>query len=102
MMSMINLASMHRGQGQWIEAERLEVQVMKRKRGVCGAEHADTLVSVGNLASTDRNPGRWSEAENLELHVMRPRKGVLEKGRPETLMKHGRICIDISASRSIG
>jgi Tetratricopeptide repeat len=53
--SMANLASTYRDQGQWKEAEGLEVQVMETKKRVLGAEHPDTLTSMAHLASTYRN-----------------------------------------------
>ena len=52
---------------------------------VLGAEHPDTLTSVGNLASTYRNQGRWKEAEELEVQVMETRKRVLGAEHPDTL-----------------
>jgi hypothetical protein len=38
------------------------METMKR---VLGAEHPDTLISMGSLASTYRNQGRWKEAQEL-------------------------------------
>jgi Tetratricopeptide repeat len=37
---------------------------------VLGAEHPDTLTSMGNLASMYRNQGRWEEAEELQAKVL--------------------------------
>ncbi|KAH7305040.1 hypothetical protein B0I35DRAFT_484219 [Stachybotrys elegans] len=34
-----------------------------------GADHPDTLTSMGNLASTYKNQGRWEEAEKLFLRI---------------------------------
>jgi Tetratricopeptide repeat len=42
-------------QGRWKEAEELEMQVIEKRKRVLGAEHLDTLTSIGNLASTYRN-----------------------------------------------
>jgi len=52
--SMANLASTYCYQGRWTEAEKLEVHVMEARSRVLGAEHPDTLTSMGNLASTSR------------------------------------------------
>ncbi|KAL2859126.1 tetratricopeptide repeat protein, partial [Aspergillus lucknowensis] len=41
--SMANLASTYWNQGQWKEAEELEVQVMETRKHVLGPEHPDTL-----------------------------------------------------------
>ncbi|KAK3896330.1 kinesin light chain 3, partial [Staphylotrichum tortipilum] len=61
------MASTYRNQGRWSEAESLEVQVMETSKSKLGADHPDTLTSMGNLASTYRNQGRWEEAEKLEV-----------------------------------
>ena len=39
-----------------------------------GAEHPDTLRSMGNLASTYCYQGMLNEAEQLEVEVIRKRK----------------------------
>jgi hypothetical protein len=39
-------------QGQWKEAEELEVQVMQTRKRVLGEEHPETLTTMRNLAST--------------------------------------------------
>ncbi|OCK91730.1 uncharacterized protein K441DRAFT_664265 [Cenococcum geophilum 1.58] len=49
---MANLALTYRNQRRWKEAEDLDVQVMETRKRVLGAEHLDTLTSMGNLAST--------------------------------------------------
>lgn len=49
-----NLAPMYRNQGQWKEAEELEVHVMKTRQTVLSMEHPFTLTSVANSASTYR------------------------------------------------
>jgi hypothetical protein len=54
-------------------------------RTVLGAEHPDTLMSMGNLASTYRNQGRWKEAEELFVKVMETRRTVLGAEHPDTL-----------------
>ena len=69
--SMANLSTTYWNQGQWKEAEELEVQVMQISLRVLGEEHPSTLTSMANLAATYRNQGRWKEAEELEVQVMR-------------------------------
>jgi len=58
--SMANLACTYRDQGQWKEAEALEVVVMEKSKHALGEEHPDTLRSMANLACTyrDRANGR--------------------------------------------
>jgi hypothetical protein len=47
---------------------------------VLGAEHLDTLTSIGNLASTFWSQGRWKGAEELDVQVMETSSRVLGKG----------------------
>lgn len=56
--SMANLASTYGKQGQWEEAEELEVKVMEAMSGVLGKEHHLTLTAMANLASTYQDQGR--------------------------------------------
>jgi hypothetical protein len=62
---MVNLARTYWNQGRWNEAEKLEIQVIDMRKNLLGAEHPDTLTSMGNLANTYRKLGRWDEAEKL-------------------------------------
>ena len=55
--------------GDWKNAEQLEVQIMDIRKKVLGAEHPDTLTIVENIASTYLNQGRWNEAEQLKVQV---------------------------------
>lgn len=52
---MINLASMFFDQGDWDEAEKLEVQNLEIRERVMGAEHADSVMSRVCLAQTGFN-----------------------------------------------
>jgi hypothetical protein len=51
---MANLAATYRNQGQWKEAEKLEVQVMETRNRLLGAEHPSTLRSMANLVAMQR------------------------------------------------
>ena len=53
--SMANLVLTYWNQGQWTEAEKLDMQVMETKKIVLGPEHPDTLTSMANLVLTYRN-----------------------------------------------
>jgi len=77
LISMGNLAGSYRNQGQWKEAEELEVQVMQMHKRILGEEHPFTLNSKENLAATYRNQGRWKKAEELEVQVMQMHKRIL-------------------------
>jgi Tetratricopeptide repeat len=50
--SIANLALTYRNQGQWKEAEELEVQVIEIRKMVLGQEHPDMLMSINNLTWT--------------------------------------------------
>ena len=52
LISMLYLASTYRRQGQWKEAEALEVVVVEKRKQALGDEHPDTLKSIDNLAAT--------------------------------------------------
>lgn len=78
-------------QGQWKEAEALELQVVEARKRVLGEEHPDTLVSMSNLATTYRSQGRWKEAEAIELQVVEVRKRVLGEEHPDTLASMGNL-----------
>ncbi|TFK41491.1 hypothetical protein BDQ12DRAFT_599431, partial [Crucibulum laeve] len=53
--------------GNWDEAEKLEVEIMEKRQQLLDPDHLHTLTSMGNLASTYRNQGKWTEAEKLEV-----------------------------------
>ncbi|RYP41795.1 hypothetical protein DL767_000811 [Monosporascus sp. MG133] len=72
-------------EGQWEEAEKLEVQVMEICKTKLGADHPNTLTSIANLALTLWNQGRWEEAEKLFVQVMEIRKTKLGPDHPDTL-----------------
>ena len=66
----MNFALVLSENGDFNSAEQLIVQVMDMRKKVLGADHPETLTSMGNLAVTYRNQGRWNEAEQLEIQVM--------------------------------
>ncbi|KAK0435463.1 uncharacterized protein EV420DRAFT_1281686, partial [Desarmillaria tabescens] len=69
LLAMSNLASTYQNQGQWKEAEELELQVLSARKLVSGKDHPMTLLAMSNLAPTYRNQGRWKEAEEPELLI---------------------------------
>ena len=77
--------------GDFNNAEQLKIQVMEMRTKLLGAEHPDTLSSVGNLACTYRDQGRWNEAEKLEIQVMEMRKKLLGAEHPDTLISVGNL-----------
>ena len=83
--SMTDLASTHRNQGRWKEAEELEALVMATSSRVLGLEHPSTLVTMNNRAITFWNQGRWKEAEKLQVQVMETSSRLLGLEHPSTL-----------------
>ncbi|KEY74892.1 hypothetical protein S7711_09765 [Stachybotrys chartarum IBT 7711] len=79
------LGWVYHDEGLWKEAESLFVQVMESRKMKLGADHPETLTSMGNLASTYRNQGRWEEAEGLEVQVVETSKTKLGADHPSTL-----------------
>jgi len=71
--------------GRYREAGKVFEEVADANKRVLGAEHPDTLISVGNLASTYWKQGRWKEAEELGVEVMETSKRVLGAEHPSTL-----------------
>ncbi|KAL2802425.1 hypothetical protein BJX63DRAFT_437901 [Aspergillus granulosus] len=80
-----NIAACLASDGRYFESEVLDNKLLEMDQRKHGAEHPDTLTSMGNLASTYRNQGRWNEAEKLEVQVMETRKTVLGAKHPSTL-----------------
>ncbi|KAK4194082.1 hypothetical protein QBC40DRAFT_321804, partial [Triangularia verruculosa] len=59
--------------------------VIETSKTKLGADHPDTLTSIGNLASIYRNQGRWGEAEKLEVQVIETSITKLGADHPYTL-----------------
>jgi len=78
-------------QGQWKEAEALQVQIMQTRKRVLGQQHPDTLGSMNNLALTYWNQGRLKEAEELLMQVMETNSRVLGQEHPETLTSRSNL-----------
>ena len=72
--------------GDWKNAEQLEVQVMDIRKKVLGAEHPNRLTTMSDLANTYLAQRGWNEAEQLEVQVMDIRKKVLGVEHPNTLI----------------
>ncbi|TFK31137.1 hypothetical protein BDQ12DRAFT_565778, partial [Crucibulum laeve] len=71
-------------QGKWIEAEKLQVEVMEKRQQLLGPAHPDTLRTMGNLAEIYQNQGKLAEAEVLLVQLARNRRENLEFYHPYT------------------
>ena len=67
---MNNLALIFSNQGQFEEAEKLQMQVLKLHRKVLAPDHPHTLASINNLASTFAKQGKFEEAGKLKMQVL--------------------------------
>ncbi|KAH7336155.1 hypothetical protein BKA65DRAFT_527080 [Rhexocercosporidium sp. MPI-PUGE-AT-0058] len=73
-----NLASTYSNQGRWEEAEKLELEVMETRKTKLGADHPDTLTSMGNLANGDeQDEVRGRPSRHANQHGQ-PRVNILE------------------------
>ena len=58
---------------------------MEKRRWVLGAEHPETLSSMGNLANTHWDQGRTGEAAALREEVLEKRSRIPGAEHPDTL-----------------
>ena len=86
-----NRAWYYTEQGKYEIAEAMAKEGMHDRVELLGAEHPDTLTSMGGLALTYRYQGRWKEAKELQLQVMETRKRVLGAEHPDTLISMGNL-----------
>jgi hypothetical protein len=85
------IALVYADQGQWKEAEALEMIVLEKRKHLLGKKHPHTLRSMERLASIYWNQGKWKEAEALEMVVVEKRKHLLGKKHPHTLRSMGSL-----------
>jgi hypothetical protein len=85
----------------YIEAEKLQIQVLDARNRILGVEHPDTILTMGNLASTYRELGKYTEAEKLEIQVLDARNRILGVEHPDTISCHGKSSTNISSPRKI-
>src|SRR5690606_10216220 len=88
---LLNVAWFLQSQGQWKDAERLQVEAVNLRRNIFGADHPYTLTSMAWLASTFIYQGRWEEAGKLGVQVMETRKAKLGDDHPDTLTSMGKL-----------
>jgi hypothetical protein len=77
--------------GRWDEAEKLEIQVMETRKTKLGADHPDTLSSMGNLAFTWKSQGRHKDALALMQDCVKAQQRVLGLKHPDTLSSLGTV-----------
>ena len=77
--------------GDWNNAELLAIDVVNMRKKLLGAEHPDTLLSMGNLAINYYDQGKFNEAEQLEVQVLDMWKKLLGAEHPKTLTSMGNL-----------
>ncbi|GAB7336942.1 hypothetical protein MBLNU13_g02060t1 [Cladosporium sp. NU13] len=80
-----SLARTYRQQGRWEEAEKLEVEVVEKRKEALGEGHPSTLTSINNLAVTLRAMGRRQSALNLISSCAEMSKAGLGIDHPDTI-----------------
>jgi hypothetical protein len=83
--SISNLAATYRNQGQWKEAEELEVEVIETGKSLLKEAHPDTLTSINNLAFTFKGQGRYEEASAVMEKCTQMQKQILGPGHSFTI-----------------
>ena len=71
--------------GRWEEALKTYEIVFRGRRELLGAEHPDTLKSMGDLASSFSDRRQLKEAEELYMQLIKIRKRLLGEEHSETL-----------------
>lgn len=61
------------GQGRWVEAHPLQVQLLRSMQKIYGEHHVDAITALDNLATTLCRMGRHSEAYELQEQVVAKR-----------------------------
>ena len=77
--------------GDWNNAEQLARQVLDMRKKLLGADHPDTLISMGDLANTYYRQGKLNEAEQLAVQVLDLRKKMFGAKHPDTLIIMGNL-----------
>jgi hypothetical protein len=80
-----HLATSLFNQGKYVEAERIQREVLGARKRVLGAEHPDTLMSASNLAMSLSHQGKYAEAELMLHATLSSCQRVLGPAHPNTL-----------------
>ncbi len=82
--------------GRFYEAEAFFREVMEFRTKVLGAEHSDTLKSIGKLALVYHAQSRFPEAKALGLRAMEAQRRILGEDDPETLSTMSHLAMTYS------
>ena len=87
--AMGNLAAIYQHIGKYIEAEKLEIQVLDARNKIFGVEHPETIRAMENISVTYHNLGRYTEAEKLKIQVLNARNRILRVEHQDTTSAMG-------------
>jgi tetratricopeptide (TPR) repeat protein len=103
------LAGCRRNQGKYVEAERIEREVLGVQRRVLGEEHLETLNTAARLAltimhqasnllkvCTSRSTGKFADAERINREVLGAYRRILGKEHPMTLTSASNLASSLS------
>ncbi|KAF7344882.1 FabD/lysophospholipase-like protein [Mycena venus] len=77
--------------GKYKQAEKLQVEVLKKWKEALGDNDRGTLVAMGNLALTYSMLGEFKKAQELNIVALEKRKQLLGDNHPQTLNAMGNL-----------
>jgi hypothetical protein len=84
--ALANHAYVYGNNGDWVQAEKYELEVVKGRRKALPESHPDILVAMANLARTYWNRGFFNQAAQLEIEVLQTPGKSLGIDHEDTLM----------------
>ncbi len=85
LVTMFEVAGLHRYQGRLDDSERLYVECLDKMKSKLGADHPDTLATIHNLALVHESQGKFDDAERLYVECLNNKKSKLGADHPDTL-----------------
>ena len=80
-----NLAITYKHLGKYEDAERLQIEVLRLRSSLLGAEHPDTIFAMGNLANTQHSLEKYADAEKLQIEVLDLGNRIFGEEHPKTI-----------------
>ncbi|MFC3895166.1 FxSxx-COOH system tetratricopeptide repeat protein [Lentzea rhizosphaerae] len=90
-----DLALIHRVRAEYVRAQELDEDTLRRRRRLLGDDHPDTLRSANNLAVNLSSSGEYVKARELDEDTLRRRRRVLGDDHPDTLMSACNLAVDL-------
>jgi tetratricopeptide (TPR) repeat protein len=97
------LAACRLTQGKYVEAERIEREVLRVQRRMFGEEHLETLntaarvaLSIMHQAHKSRSTGKFADAERINREVLGAYRRILGNEHPTTLTSAINLALSLS------